>query len=96
MICPLLSQYVRLLAMAGSVMAGWMLPAVSVARDVMLCSPVEGLSPPLAALLIRRAGSVVTNTKVNSMAELNPAQGSPFAVDATSDRKKLASLAAGG
>src|SRR5215204_4141591 len=38
-IWPLLSQYVFLFAMRGSVIAGWTLPAVSVARDVMACSP---------------------------------------------------------
>jgi hypothetical protein len=34
-ICPLLSQYVFLLAMIASFIAGWILPAVSIARDVI-------------------------------------------------------------
>ena len=38
-IWPLLSQYVFLFAIGGSVMAGWTLPDVSVARDVTVCSP---------------------------------------------------------
>src|ERR1700733_5032814 len=38
-ICPLLSQYVFLLAMTGSPIAGWSLPAVSIAREVIAWSP---------------------------------------------------------
>ena len=41
--CPLLSQKVTLLARNGSFGAGCMLPSVSKARDVILCSPAAGI-----------------------------------------------------
>src|SRR5580692_9729803 len=41
-ICPLLSQYVFLLAMTGSSIAGWRLLAVSIAREVIAWSPGVG------------------------------------------------------
>lgn len=41
-ICPLLSQYVFLLAIRGSSFAGCVLPAVSIAREVTVCSPATG------------------------------------------------------
>jgi len=37
-IWPLISRYVSLLAIRASLIAGWTLPAVSVARDVTVCS----------------------------------------------------------
>ena len=41
--CPLLSQYVLLLARKGSSGAGCMLPSTSNARDVIWCSPDDGV-----------------------------------------------------
>ena len=41
--CPLASQKVLLLARKGSSGAGWMLPSMSNARDVILCSPGAGV-----------------------------------------------------
>lgn len=41
--CPLLSQKVLLLARKVSSGAGWTLPAASIARERMLCSPEAGV-----------------------------------------------------
>ena len=43
-IWPLLSQYVFLFAMIGSSIAGWTLPWVSIAREVIVWSPAAALS----------------------------------------------------
>jgi hypothetical protein len=40
---PLFSQKVRLLARKGSSGAGWMLPSMSNARDLIVCSPGVGV-----------------------------------------------------